>query len=172
MKAFAFVSKSRVYCKNYQLCKIFLEVLKMAKYEKEGYCPFDTVNSALHLEGSDRRLVGLWSLIGPSVVCIDEPNGLQVDYNAVINMFSDDHIAFPLMEKIVRYNANAKKIAVKQIRYDDRGKQYYSDIQRILTNASNPQLVMQIGSCYIAIITAVDYGIDLYFWDMKYCEYK
>lgn len=144
----------------------------MAKYEKEGYCPFDTVNSALHLEGSDRRLVGLWSLIGPSVVCIDEPNGLQVDYNAVINMFSDDHIAFPLMEKIVRYNANAKKIAVKQIRYDDRGKQYYSDIQRILTNASNPQLVMQIGSCYIAIITAVDYGIDLYFWDMNYCEYK
>lgn len=143
----------------------------MAKFEREGYCPCNSVASLI-AEVSDKRLIGLWSLIGASVVCINESDLLTVDGSAVDDMFSKDPIAYPLMEKIIRYNVNAEKISV----YQDHTKgclnmQSFETLYQTLTNVKNPTLVVAAGSKYTVIICEdkEPNKVAVRFWDLTAC---
>lgn len=136
----------------------------MAKFESEGYCPFNSVMSAVRKEGSDDRLIGLWILFGPKVVCVDDANMSELDMDVVNKMFTDDPISFVLMKSIIEYNVNAEKVALKRI--GSGGTQNSSDIQKILSDTKNPKLIVAPRSRYVAIIAEAQYGIDLYYWDL------
>ena len=143
----------------------------MAKFESKGYCPCNSVASLIS-EVIDKRLTGLWSLIGASVVCINESDLLTVDGSAVDNMFSKDPIAYPLMEKIIRYNVNAEKISV----YQDHTKgclnmQSFETLYQTLTQVKNPVPVVAAESKYTVIICEdkEPNTIAVRFWDLTAC---
>lgn len=133
----------------------------MAKYENEGYCP----NQWVDLTG-DTRLEGLWSLIGPSVVY---ENAKSLDTNACDKIFSTDPIAYDVLSAIIRKNANAAKILVHQLYNGSSNTQCTSDIQKTLSEVTNPQLIAYPGSNFIVIIADASHGIDVWVWDLARC---
>lgn len=145
----------------------------MAKYETEGYCPNNDVYHFSYSEECEnllrRNLAGLWSIIGSSVVCIAESKDQSVNTDAVYKMFTTDPVAEVLMTEIIKYNANADKIAVRQIHGGACNTQYFSDIQKTLAETKNPKLVLRSGSEFAVIISEADYGIDVHFWYLPCC---
>lgn len=72
----------------------------MAKFESEGYCPCQWVDLS-----SDNRLVGLWSLIGSSVVYEKEDEvKCSPDTQTCDKAFSTDPIAYDVLSAIVKKN--------------------------------------------------------------------
>lgn len=145
----------------------------MAKYENEGYCPCNTV-SAILASANDLRLIGLWSILGESVVCHNESDLLTVDSEAVDAMFSTDSIAYRLMETIIRYNGRADKIIVLQ---NHKGgclnRQSYSLLQDTFMSGdlTNPVLIVESKSRFAVILSesADPNVIELRFWDLDAC---
>lgn len=137
----------------------------MAKYENEGYCPCQVVDLT-----SDNRLVGLWSLIGPSVV-YEKEDAVKCapDTNTCNKIFSTDPIAYDVLSAIVKKNVNADKILVHQLHGGSCNMQRMSDIQKILTEKANPVLIAHAGSDFIVVITDASYGIDIWVWDLVKC---
>ena len=143
----------------------------MAKFEREGYCPNNDVSEVLRTNDDiDIRLHGLWSLIGPSVVCVQDDAAAVAKWDDVVDIFTIDPITYHLMDKLIRYESDANKIAVKQIWNGACNTQCYSDIQKVLMQAVEPQLVIHSGSRFAAVITSMNYGIDLYIWDLTNCR--
>ena len=135
----------------------------MAKYENEGYCPSQWVDLS-----KDKRLYGLWSLIGASVV-YESKADISPDTSTCDQIFSTDPISYDVLAKIVRKNVNADKILVHQIYNGASNMQCTSDIQKILSEATNPQLILHAGSNFAVIIADAAYGIDVWVWDLKSC---
>ena len=137
----------------------------MAKYEDEGYCPFQWVD----LSG-DNRLVGLWSLIGSSVV-YEKEDAVKCTPDIVTcnKIFSTDPIAYDVLSAIVKKNVNADKILVHQLHNGACNTQRTSDIQKTLTEVTNPQLIAHAGSNFIVIVADASYGIDVWVWDLASC---
>ena len=131
----------------------------MAKYENEGYCPCQWVDLS-----SDSRLVGLWRLIGSSVVYEKECIPDITD-----KIFSTDPIAYDVLSAIVKKNVNADKILVHQLHNGACNTQRTSDIQKTLAEVTNPQLIAHTGSNFIVIIADASYGIDVWVWDLANC---
>lgn len=161
----SFVSISSVGSKQHMTALLRKEEEFMAKFESEGYCPCQWVNLT-----EDARLVGLWSLIGPSVVYEKEdavkctPNTEKCD-----QIFSTDPIAYDVLSAIVKKNANADKILVHQLHNGACNTQRVSDIQKILAEVKNPQLIAHAGSDFVVIIADASHGIDVWVWDLTCC---
>lgn len=88
----------------------------MAKFEHEGYCPFNSVRNAWD-QNTDTRLIGLWSLIGASIVYEREDEN-EDESKCIFNtaacdqIFGTDVIAYDVLSAIIKKNANADKIKV------------------------------------------------------------
>lgn len=137
----------------------------MAKYENEGYCPCQRVDRS-----SDNRLVGLWSLIGSSVVYEKEDAvKCSPDTTTCDKIFSTDPIAYDVLSAIVKKNVNADKILVHQLHNGACNTQHTSDILKTLAEVTNPQLIAHTGSNFIVIIADASYGIDVWVWDLANC---
>lgn len=145
----------------------------MAKYEAEGYCPEKDVWDFLDKENAtdDRRaLAGLWSIICESIVYPQNILTGTIDKDTVVRIFTSDSIAPKLMTDIVKYNANASKIRIKQPRIClGNHNQCLYDIQKKLGETKNPQLVLAAGSNYAVIIAeteGTENELDVYVWDL------
>lgn len=138
----------------------------MAKFESEGYCPCQWVDLS-----SDNRLVGLWSLIGSSVVYEKEDEvKCSPDTQTCDKAFSTDPIAYDVLSAIVKKNVHADKILVHQPHNGACNTQRTSsDIQKILTEVSNPQLIAHAGSNFIVVISDASYGLDVWIWNLASC---
>lgn len=137
----------------------------MAKFESEGYCPCQWVDLS-----SDNRLVGLWSLIGSSVVYEKEDEvKCSPDTQTCDKAFSTDPIAYDVLSAIVKKNVHADKILVHQPHNGACNTQRTSDIQKILTEVSNPQLIAHPGSNFIVVISDASYGLDVWIWNLASC---
>lgn len=134
----------------------------MAKFEDEGYCPNQW------LEFTDSRLVGLWSLIGYSVVYEKEDSvKCTPDTTTCDKAFSSDPIAYDVLSAIVKRNVNADKILVHQLHNGAVNTQRISDIQKTLTESTNPQLIAHAKSNFIVVLADATYGLDVWVWDLS-----
>ena len=137
----------------------------MAKFESQGYCPCQWVDLS-----SDTRLSGLWSLIGSSVVYeMEDAVKCSPDTSACDKVFSTDPIAYDVLSAIVKKNVNADKILVHQLHNGACNTQKTSDIQKVLGEATNPQLIVHAGSNFAVIIADAMHGIDVWVWDLTSC---
>lgn len=134
----------------------------MAKFENEGYCP----NQWLDLS-SDTRLIGLWCLIGPSVVYeTKDALGCQPDLTTCNKAFSKDVIAYDLLSAIVKKNVNAYKILIHQLHNGACNCQSISDIQKVINESVNPELIVSAGSNFAVVLADAEYGLDVWIWDL------
>lgn len=135
----------------------------MAKYENEGYCPCSWVDLT-----SDSRLVGLWSLVGASVV-YEKEDAVKCSpvTTACDQIFSTDPIAYNVLSAIVKKNVNAEKILVHQLHNGACNMQKTSDIQKVMSEVTNPQLIVSAGSNFVVILADAEYGLDVWVWDLR-----
>ena len=139
----------------------------MAKYENEGYCPSAWVPKTWN-ENSDKRLIGLWSLVGDSIVYVEEHEHHCTPDSAACNQaFGTDAIAYDLLAAIVRKNVNEKKIAVYQLHSESDNKQALSDIHKIMKRSTSPELVLHPASNFAAVLADTTYGMDVWIWDLR-----
>ncbi len=145
---------------------------KMAKFENEGWCPNNTVCRNL-LGAEDNRLLGLWSIIGPSVVCARaDQEQIDVDTEAVNEMFTSDPIAYRLMQSIITYSHKMDKIRIFQSHKDGcNNMQNFRGVLETIQKARNPFLVVENRSRFAVIITGSEDEtiVDLYVWDLANC---
>lgn len=146
----------------------------MAKFENEGYCPQNAVATKLQ-KSEDCRLIGLWSLIGPSMVC---PSSVEADMKAdadtLDKMFTEDPIAYRLMKSIILYSNTIDKIRVIQ---NHKGgcsnmQNYETILQTVQQESSrNPILVVESKSQFVVVLMGNEDKtiIDLHFWDLENC---
>lgn len=143
----------------------------MANFENEGFCPCSSVSKTL-ISASDSRLFGLWSIIGPKVVCINQHKFATVNNTSVEEMFTIDTIAFRLMQKLIAYNSNAEKICIYQ-NYKDgyMNMQSFDTITETFKKLDNPELIVSAKSKFTVIISKdkEPNTIALYFWDLTSC---
>lgn len=138
----------------------------MAKYEGEGYRPWNVVPKTWNAYLTT-RLWGLWMLVGESIVYENEDN---LDNEACNKIFGTDFIAYDVLSAIVKKNVNADKILVHQLYNGDSDTQSVSDVQKILAEATNPQLIAHARSRFVVVIADASYGIDVWVWDLKSCR--
>ena len=122
------------------------------------YCTYQWVDFS-----KDERLVGLWSLIGASVVFSKEvPNMYQ-------QVFDTDPIAYDVLASIVKKNVNADKILVRQMCNGNCNMQSITDMHRVVKEAKNPQLIVHAGSNFLVILADAEYGMDVWILDVSSC---
>lgn len=139
----------------------------MAMYEKEGYCPQNSVSTRLAADNADRRLAGLWSLVGPQTVYSKDP--YDTADSDLDTMFCDDPIAYELLASMVKKNPVAKKIVVHQVRNGACNSQSIKDISRVMAENENPQLIVADKSRYAVVLADADYGLDIWAWNLWLC---
>ena len=144
----------------------------MAKYSGEGFCPNDIVTKAL-MKNDDRKLYGLWSIIGSSVVCIsDSNNPLSVEQDTVVEMLTIDPISLRLMKSIICYNGRAKRVQiVKGHKKAGPSELCSSTIQEVLVSGEliNPCLVLEDKSNFAVILSenSKRTTIFVHMWDLR-----
>ncbi len=146
----------------------------MAKFESEGYCPNNNVGEALSKENADKRLIGFWSMIGPSVVYTTDTEGCDPNTIMVNQIFCDDKIAYRLLTTIIKTNPNVDKVLVHQIFKGACNTQRYADIQDCLMAEEHKgaKLIIEYESNFAVVLhESSDSQIDLYVWDLTACVY-
>lgn len=140
----------------------------MAKFENEGYCPCIRVPKTWD-ENTDTRLIGLWSLVGDSIV-YENKDDLECTPNAEAcnQMFGTDVIAYDVLSAIIKKNATADKIKVLQLHDGDiTYAQETSDIQKVMGEVTNPELVVHAGSNFVVLLADAEYGLNVWVWDLR-----
>ena len=139
----------------------------MAKFENEGYCPCIWVPRTWD-ENTDTRLIGLWSLVGASIVYekVDVHNRIP-DIAACDQIFGTDVISYDVLSAIIKKNATADKIKVHQLRSGEGNTQKTSDIQKVMGEVTNPELVVRAGSNFVVLLADAEYGLDVWVWDLR-----
>lgn len=139
----------------------------MAKFENEGYCPCIWVPKTWD-ENTDTRLIGLWSLVGASIVYEKEDENKRTpDTAACDQIFGTDVIAYDVLSAIIKKNATADKIKVRQLRSGACNTQKTSDIQKVMGEVTNPELVVHAGSNFVVLLADAEYGLDVWVWDLR-----
>jgi len=139
----------------------------MAKFENEGYCPCIWVPRTWD-ENTDTRLIGLWSLVGASIVYEErDENNCCPDTVACDEIFGTDVIAYNVLSAIIKKNATADKIKVRQLRSGECNTQKTSDIQKVMGEVTNPELVVRAGSNFVVLLADAEYGLDVWVWDLR-----
>ena len=139
----------------------------MAKFEEEGFCPYIWVPKTWN-ENTDTRLSGLWSLVGASIVYEkrDKYNH-PLSIAACNQIFGTDVIAYDVLSAIIKKNATADKIKVRQLRSGEADTQKTSDIQKVMGEVTNPELVVRAGSNFVVLLADAEYGLDVWVWDLR-----
>lgn len=141
----------------------------MAKWENDGYCPNIWVPKTWD-EATDSRIVGLWSLVGPSMVYEKEDSvSCEPDTSRCDRIFGADPISYDVLSAIVKKNVRADKIIIKQLHNGACNTQKLSDIQKVLSNSVNPELIVHAGSNFVVVLADAEYGLDLWVWDLTTC---
>lgn len=146
----------------------------MAKFENEGYCPNNNVSNMLCEEKADKRLIGFWSMIGPSVVYTTDTKGCDPNSTMLDKIFCEDNIAHRLLTTIIKTNPNVDKVLVHQIFYGACNTQRYADIQDCLMAEGHKgaKLIIEYDSKFAVVLhESSDAQIDLYVWDLTACVY-
>ena len=142
----------------------------MARYEQDGYCPFNGVtNYCFSKEGQDHGHewhYGLWRVFGPNVVFASKKANGSDDDAKCESAFTTDPIAEDLMMGIIRANANASKIQVRQLHNGAKNTQKMADVQKVLAEATAPKLIAKAGSHYLAIIDSNGEELVVWLWDL------
>lgn len=138
----------------------------MAKFENEGYCPYNFVTE--WISKNDNSLFGLWSLIGDSIV-YEKKEASVINVENFNKVFSEDIIACDLITSIIKRNANAEKILVRQFYNLFCCTQNISDIPKVLAQVTNPELILHAGSNFAVILADTSYGMDIWVWDLNNC---
>ena len=139
----------------------------MAKFENEGYCPCIWVPKTWD-EDTDTRLIGLWSLVGASIVYEKRDKyNRPLDTAACDQIFGTDVIAYDVLSAIIKKNATADKIKVRQLRSGEDNTQKTSDIQKVMGEVTNPELVVHAGSNFVVLLADAEYGLDVWVWDLR-----
>lgn len=139
----------------------------MAKFENEGYCPCIWVPRTWD-ENTDTRLIGLWSLVGASIVYEERDKyNHRLDIAACNQIFGTDVIAYNVLSAIIKKNATADKIKVRQLRSGEADTQKTSDIQKVMGEVTNPELVVRAGSNFVVLLADAEYGLDVWVWDLR-----
>lgn len=141
----------------------------MAKFENEGYCPCIWVPKTWTEETSS-CLSGLWSLVGGSIVYeMEDELHCTPDTASCDQIFGTDVIAYDVLSAIVKKNVNADKILVHQLHNGTCGTQKVSDIQKVMSKVTNPELVVHAGSNFVVVLADAEHGLDVWVWDLKSC---
>ena len=139
----------------------------MAKFENEGYCPCIWVPKTWD-ENTDTRLSGLWSIVGASIVYEKRDKYNHVlSIEACNQIFGTDVIAYDVLSAIIKKNATADKIKVRQLRSGECNTQKTSDIQKVMGEVTNPELVVRAGSNFVVLLADAEYGLDVWVWDLR-----
>lgn len=139
----------------------------MAKFKNEGYCPSIWVPKTWD-ENTDKRLIGLWYLVGDSIVYeMEDEYNYPLDTTACDEIFGADVIAYDVLSAIVKKNVAADKIKVRQLHNGAYNTQKTSDIQKILRKSINPLLIVHVGSNFIVVLADAEYGLDVWVWDLR-----
>ena len=139
----------------------------MAKFENEGYCPCIWVPRTWD-ENTDTRLSGLWSIVGASIVYEKRDKYNHVlSIEACNQIFGTDVIAYDVLSAIIKKNATADKIKVRQLRSGEANTQKTSDIQKVMGEVTNPELVVRAGSNFVVLLADAEYGLDVWVWDLR-----
>lgn len=139
----------------------------MAKFENEGYCPCIWVPKTWD-ENTDTRLIGLWSLVGASIVYEKEDEHKCTPDTAACNqIFGTDVIAYDVLSAIIKKNATSDKIKVRQLHNGACNTQKTSDIQKVMGEVTNPELVVHAGSNFVVLLADAEYGLDVWVWDLR-----
>lgn len=120
----------------------------MEKFETEGWVP------KTWGDGIDKRINGLWSIVEKSIVY---KKGCNPD---VCEVFGIDIVSYDVLSAIVKKNVNAEKIVVRECHC-------LSDIQKILSEAGNPELIVHAGSNFAIVLAEAEHGLDLWVWDLR-----
>ena len=143
----------------------------MAAYESYGFCPYNTVTTwCFSQEAHDcgkEWLYGLWRVFGGNVVFAPKKDngGTDIDVKC-LDAFTTDPIAENLMMGIVRANANATKVLVRQLHNGAMNTQELSDVQKVIAEASAPKLIAKPESRFLAVIDNVGDEITVWLWDL------
>lgn len=145
----------------------------MAKFESEGYCPHNAVSTTLLGEADDPRLLGLWSMLGPSVVCYRDEFDLPVDTGAVVEMFAKDPIAYQLMSTILSYTTVEKVCVFQNHKYGCSNQQHKQSMLELLLDSKTikPVLVLEDQSRFAVVLTGSEDTsiVNLHMWDLRNC---
>lgn len=151
---------------NFQDVLVHREEKIMAKFESEGYCPYSWVQKTWD-ESTDKRIIGLWSLVGASIVCeSQDETECIIDSEVIDQIFGTDVIAYDVLCAIVKKNASADKIKVRQLHSGGCKTQKTSDIIKVISEVTNPELVVHAGSNFVLLLADADYGLDVWVWDL------
>ena len=115
-------------------------------------------------ENTDTRLIGLWSLVGESIVF--EGNEYKCTPDIADQIFGTDIISYDVLSAIIKKNSTAKIIKVRQL-HNTCNTQKTSDIQQVLGEVTNPELVVHAGSNFIVLLADAEYGLDVWVWDLR-----
>lgn len=144
----------------------------MAKFESIGYCPNNSVCKAHGAEDADKRLIGLWSMIGPSVVYVTDTEGCAPNNVMVDKIFCEDNMAYRLLTSIIKTNPDVDKVQVHQIFEGACNTQRYGAIQDCLMGHEGAKLILAHGSNFAVVLhESSETQIDLYVWDLTTCVY-
>lgn len=139
----------------------------MARFENEGYCPCIWVPKTW-TDKTDSRLIGLWSIVGGSIVYEKEDEvNCSIDTDTCNQIFGTDVIAYDVLSAIVKKNVNAYKILVHQLHNGACNTQKVSDIQKVMNRATNPELILHAGSNFAIVLADAEHGLDVWVWDLR-----
>lgn len=127
-----------------------------------------SISFNINSEKSDRRLFGLWTLLKDNIYyCECEEENQKVNSDDVIEMLSQNSIAFLILKAIIEFNYYAgKKTTIFQLRNSDT--RHLNVIKNIMKEPK-AKIIKCPDSNYIAVITEVNNCNELYFLKLDYC---
>lgn len=128
----------------------------MARYENDGYCPCMDVAQTLQNTKVDKRLYGIWWLIGDRIVCDKSVNSCEV-----VKLFTVDPIAAESMKALIQ--RLPQKIVVHQ-------QQQTTTITECCKKLDNPEIIVAKGSKFVALVSnktiSKNNVCHFYFWKL------
>lgn len=121
-------------------------------------------------EPSKPEMVGLWMLLHTHLVYEESKKNCLPDTDSLVKLFHHDPIGYELLARIIKKNANAENILLHQLYAGNHHLQDKADIAKVISEATNPELVAYRGSDFVAVIADADYGMDVWIWDLCCCK--
>ena len=134
----------------------------MARFENEGYCPFNAVSEVLGEMETGYFLRGLWSLVGPSVVY--EEDIVITDTNAI---FTKDPVADRLLRELCKMWTGTEKIHVSAPQENAYAANMQSlvDLNAYCAREGN-QMIVAAGSMYSVVVRREEEIIHVFVWEL------
>ena len=142
----------------------------MARYENEGYCP----NQWLHFDDTtDKRLIGLWAVVGPNVVYDMSKEDKCPPYTDTTDrVFDTDPVAFRVLKTIAEFGGIVKKVVVHQVHNGAMNIQSLTDVYPIMQDLETPRLIAASSGKFLVVVGTKGETVQVYIWDLNssYCD--